>query len=101
MQAPGPGQYPYPPHVVYVTAPPTNTYAILSLIFAFVMFPPLGVYFGYKARKQIAETGERGGEMATVGIVAGWIHSVLFGIGVLVWCGFVGLFVIVPIVSGR
>ncbi|MGI5243858.1 DUF4190 domain-containing protein [Dactylosporangium sp. CA-139066] len=93
--------YPYPPQVVYLAAPPTNTYAILALIFAFVMFPPLGIYFGYKARKQIAESGERGSEMATVGIVAGWIHSALLGVGLVIWCGMFGLFFVVPLLAGR
>ncbi|WP_344620918.1 DUF4190 domain-containing protein [Dactylosporangium salmoneum] len=74
-------------------APPTNTYAILATIFAFVVFAPLGIYFGYKARKQIAQTGERGSELATVGIVAGWIISVLQGVFILVWCGFVAIMV--------
>jgi hypothetical protein len=90
-EPPQPEQQPQPqPQIVYqyVGGPPTNTYAILAAIFAFVVFPPLGIYFGYKAREQIAATGERGSELATVGIVAGWILTALYGVFMLVWCGF-------------
>jgi hypothetical protein len=68
--------------------PPVNTYAILATVFAFVVFPPLGIYFGYKAREQIAQTGERGSELATVGIVAGWILTILQAVFVVIWLGF-------------
>ena len=80
-----PQPYPPPP---YVVQPPVNTYAILAAIFAFVVFPPLGIYFGYKARGQIAQTGERGIELAKVGIVGGWIITGLQAAFLVVWCGF-------------
>jgi hypothetical protein len=79
------GPYPPPP---YVVLPPVNTYAILAAIFAFVVFPPLGIYFGYKAREQIAQTGERGIELAKVGIIGGWIITSLQAVFLVVWCGF-------------
>jgi hypothetical protein len=81
---PGVGPPPYGP----VYAPPTNTYAILSLVLALTVMPPLGVYFGYKAKEQIARTGERGDELATVGLVVGWIFTGLWVLFFLVWCGF-------------
>src|SRR6185503_6432992 len=74
---PYPYPYPYPPAYLQ---PPTNTYAILAAIFAFVVLPPLGIYFGIKAKQQIAQTGERGIELAKVGIVGG---SIMTGIQVL------------------
>ena len=79
------GPYPPPP---YAVLPPFNTYAILAAIFAFVVFPPLGIYFGYKAREQIAQTGERGIELAKVGIIGGWIITSLQAVFLVVWCGF-------------
>jgi hypothetical protein len=82
-----------PPHVPYPSrnpAPPVNTYAILSLVFSLAVFPPVGVYLGNKAKEQIAETGERGIELANIGVVAGWILSVLYVGFVVVWCGFAG-----------
>jgi hypothetical protein len=55
---------------------------------AVFVLPPLGVYFGYVARRQIRETGERGIELAQAAIVAGWILTGLMGIGLLFMCGF-------------
>jgi hypothetical protein len=77
----------------YVPLPPVNTYAILAAVFAFVVFPPLGIYFGRKAKEQIAQSGERGIELANVGIIAGWIISVLYGLFMIVWCGVAGTMV--------
>jgi Domain of unknown function (DUF4190) len=73
--------------VGYQTPPPHNLYAILSLVFSVAVFPPVGIYLGYKAKQQIAETGERGIELAQVGIVVGWIFTALFALFFLVWCG--------------
>lgn len=75
-------------------ASPVNTYAILAAVFSFVVFPPLGIYFGRKAKEQIAQSGERGIELANVGIIAGWIISVLYGLFMIVWCGVVGTMVL-------
>lgn len=63
QQAPGYPQQAYAPQ-----AAPTNTMAILSLVFAFV-FGPLGLFFGIKARKQIRTTGEGGSGLALAGII--------------------------------
>ncbi|MFG2039380.1 DUF4190 domain-containing protein [Dactylosporangium sp. NPDC048998] len=90
-----------PPPAMYYPAPPTNTYAILAAIFAFVVLPPLGIYFGYKARAQIAQTGERGSELATVGIVGGWILTVIQGAVLIIWCGFAIFFIGGGIMSSR
>jgi len=84
---PSPYGYPPPYPYRYPVQPPFNTYAILATVFAFAVFAPLGIYFGYKARQQIAQTGERGSELATVGIIGGWIISCLQGAFLLVWCG--------------
>ncbi len=58
------------------TATPTNTMAILALVFAFV-FAPLGVVFGFVARGQIKRTGEGGAGLALAGIIVGAIVTVL------------------------
>ena len=73
--------------------PPLNTYAILSLVLALAVFPPLGIYFGVKAKQQIAQTGERGIELATAGVICGWIISGLMGLVFLVWCGFASMMI--------
>ena len=68
-----------------------NTYALLSLLFSFVIFPPVGIYLGYKAREQIDRTGESGSELATIGIWAGWIFTGIFVVAILIWCVGVGI----------
>jgi uncharacterized protein DUF4190 len=62
----------YPPAPMYAPAQPTNTMAILALVFAF-LFWPLAIVFGHTARKQIARTGEGGRGMATAGLVIGYL----------------------------
>lgn len=67
-QPPG---YGYPP-----AAAPTNTMAILALIFAFV-FAPLGIVFGFIARGQIKRTGESGEGLALAGLIVGGVFTLL------------------------
>lgn len=55
---------------------PTNTMAILALVFAFV-FSPLGIVFGVIARRQIRQTGEGGQGLATAGLVLSIIFVVI------------------------
>jgi Domain of unknown function (DUF4190) len=67
----------------------TNVMAILSLIFAFVL-APLGIIFGYVAKRQIRRTGEGGNGLATAGLVFGWIFTVagvLSAIFAAIWAG--------------
>jgi uncharacterized protein DUF4190 len=86
--APGQPYPPYPPPYPY--SPPINMYAILALVFGAMVFPPLGIYFGYKARRQIAETGERGSELATAGLMVGWVFTAFYLLFFVVWCAFAG-----------
>ncbi len=97
VQEPGqplPPGYPpyaaYPPYPAYAYPPRVNVYAILALVFSAMIFPPVGIVLGYKARRQIAQTGERGSELATAGIVVGWIFPCIYGLFFIVWCGFMG-----------
>ncbi len=69
-----PGQQPYPQAGYPV--PPTNTMAILALVFAFV-FAPLGIVFGVIGRRQIDRTGEGGRGLATAGLVVGIVFTVM------------------------
>lgn len=84
MTDPTPPQQPHYPPPPYYPQPPINMYAILSLVLAIFVLPPLGIYFGHKAKQQIAVTGERGTELATAGIVVGWIFTGFF----ILWCAF-------------
>jgi len=71
-------------------AAPTNTMAILSLVFAFV-FAPLAIVFGHMAKKQIKQTGEGGDGLATAGLVMGYIFT---GLAVLLCCVYGIIFVV-------
>ena len=83
-----PGAYP-PPGAGYPPAGPppgarTNVMAILALVFAFV-FAPAGIVLGHVAKKQIRETGEQGGGLATAGLVLSYIFTVGYVIGCCGW----------------
>jgi hypothetical protein len=80
---PAPG-YPAPGYApVYAQSASTNTMAILSLIFAFVV-APLGIVFGHMAKKQIRNTGEQGEGLATAGLILGYIFTSLY----VLFCAF-------------
>lgn len=68
---PGPAGWAPPP------GRPTNTMAILALVFGFV-FAPLGIVFGIIARRQIGRTQEGGDGLALAGIIVGAVFTVLF-----------------------
>ena len=72
------------PGYVWYQPPPYNTLAILALVLGVMVLPPLGIYFGHKAQEQIAQTGERGVELAKAGVVVGWILTSLYGV---LFCG--------------
>ncbi|WP_155370532.1 DUF4190 domain-containing protein [Catellatospora vulcania] len=85
-QNPPPPQQPPYPYGHYPPQPPYNTYAILSLALGIFVLPPLGIYFGIKAKEQIAASGERGIELANAGVIVGWVLTGLFVAFFLVWC---------------
>ncbi|GAA2401261.1 hypothetical protein Cme02nite_58740 [Catellatospora methionotrophica] len=94
--SPLPPPYPYGP---YPPQPPYNVYAILSLALGLFVLPPLGIYFGTKAKQQIAASGERGIELANAGVIVGWVLTGLFVAFFVIWCamgalmfGWFGLF---------
>lgn len=64
---------------------PTNQNAILALVLALIL-PPLGIYFGGKARREIAVTGEEGSGLATAGVVIGWVWTGLIASITLIFC---------------
>lgn len=80
---------PQSPYGYAPAAPPTNTMAILSLVFAFV-FAPLAVVFGHMAKKQIRERGEGGDGLATAGLVLGYIFT---GLTVAICCVYGVIFI--------
>ncbi|MGC5377072.1 DUF4190 domain-containing protein [Micromonospora sp. DT68] len=91
-------QPPYPPQGPYgqcgppTPGPsrPTNLLAILSLVFAFV-FPPAGAVLGHVAKRQIRTSGEEGGQLATWGMILGYVFT---GLTLLACCGWLALVII-------
>src|SRR5690348_1537697 len=80
---PGYGPPPgYPPPYGYRA--PTNTMAILALVFAFV-FAPVGLGLGIAARRQIARTGEEGSGLALAGMIVGGLFTGLWVIAIIFW----------------
>ena len=71
------GPYPYGP-------PPTNPMAIAALVVAFV-FPPVAIFLGVSARRQIRRTGEQGDGLALAGIILGSIATALFVLLIVFW----------------
>ncbi len=54
----------------------TNTMAILSLVFAFIL-SPLGIVFGAIGLNQIKKTGEEGKGLAIAGLITSSIFTLL------------------------
>ncbi len=64
---------------------PTETMAILAIIFAFV-FPILGIVFGIIGRRNVDRTGNNGRGLATAGM---WIGIAFTALSVI---SFIGIF---------
>ena len=84
-------------HSPYAGQAPTNGMAIASLasgIAGVTILPLVGsiaaLICGYKARGQLAAAGqsERGGTLATVGIVLGWLGTALAILGIIIFLAF-------------
>jgi hypothetical protein len=75
-----PGYGGYPPYY----RRPTNTLAILSLVFAFV-FAPAGLVMGIIARKQIQRTGEEGSGLALAGAIVGGVFTAIWVFVIVLW----------------
>lgn len=67
-------------------AAPTNAFAIVALICAFVI-PPVGLVFGIIAQRQIARTGEQGAGLALAAVIVSAIFTGLIVMMVLAWVG--------------
>ncbi|MCA2213793.1 DUF4190 domain-containing protein [Jidongwangia harbinensis] len=84
---------PQPP---YGGVAPTNTMAILSLVFAFI-FAPAAIFLGHIARKQIKASGEQGWGLTTAGL---WLGYIFTGLSVAACVFYVVVIVIVSSNSG-
>jgi hypothetical protein len=65
------------PSAAFTPPPQTNGMAVASMVLGIVWLVGVGsvlaLVFGYKAKGQIGQSGERGEGMATAGIVLGWV----------------------------
>ena len=79
--------YPQPP---IISAPPTphsqktNTFATLSLVFAF-LFAPAGAVLGHLGLAQIRRTGERGKDRALIGLTLSYAFIVVAVVALVIW----------------
>lgn len=82
------GQYPGGPPVVPAPPPPpsgeVNTFATLSLIFAFV-FAPAGAVLGHLGLAQIKRTGQKGRDRALAGTVLSYVVIVISVVVLAIW----------------
>lgn len=67
----------------------TNVMAILSLVLSILglftcITAPIGAILGHVSKRQIAQSGEDGGGLATAGIIIGWAIVALYLIGTAV-----------------
>ncbi|MBD8021319.1 DUF4190 domain-containing protein [Brevibacterium gallinarum] len=83
----------------YVQTPPQNTLALLSLIMSLVglatsgLTAIVGIILGHIAKSQIKRTGETGDNLATWGLIVGYV---IVGLAVLFWVAyFVFIFLII------
>ncbi|MGX9787623.1 DUF4190 domain-containing protein [Mycobacterium sp. MMS18-G62] len=66
--------------------PPINTLAITTFVISVLLGPVaiLLIPFGHLSLRQIRRTGERGDELATVGLVFGYLWLALFVVAAVV-----------------
>ena len=86
-----PAMPPAPPGVPYAR---TNVKAVWSLVlgicgFVFVLAAIPALILGYRAKKEIRSSGQHGDDLATAGIVLGWVE-VAFAVAFVSWSVFHG-----------
>lgn len=77
-----PQEFPEPPEPP--SRPRVNTFATLSLVYAFV-FAPAGAILGHLGLAQIRRTGQRGRERALVGLTLSYVFIAVTVVGLVVW----------------
>ncbi len=72
------------PHTVPpAPAPALNRTAVWALLCSFVGFAaPVGVYLGYRARKEIVQKHETGDPFAVAALFIGWAYLTALALGI-------------------
>jgi hypothetical protein len=86
----GPPNEPFPEQPESPPAPPINTFATLSPVFAFV-FAPAGALLGHLGLGQIRRTGERGRERALLGLLLSYAFISVAVVALVGWATVVGI----------
>jgi len=81
---------PYPQPPVFSVPPPpsslqkTNTFATLSVVFAF-LFAPAGAVLGHLGLSQIRRTGQRGHDRALIGVTLSYAFILIAVAALVIW----------------
>lgn len=91
-QAQNPGQYaqtnyPAAPSTSATTLDKTNTFALLSIILAFLS-PIAGIVFGHLGLSQIKRNGDAGRGIALTGLIISYAYFVFLAIFIVLYIGF-------------
>ncbi len=81
---------PFPERPEPPPRPPVNSFATLSLVFAF-LFAPVGAILGHLGLAQIGRTGERGRERALLGVVLSYAFIGVAVIALVGWATVAGI----------
>lgn len=91
-QDPQQAQQPQPqyasPVPVGTTVASTNTYALISIILAFVA-PPVAIVFGHLGLSQIKRTGDAGRGLALTGTIIGYAYFALIALLIIFYIGMI------------
>lgn len=79
---------PAPAPSTATTLAQTNTYALLAIIFAFIM-PLAGIIFGHLGLGQIKRTGDAGRGIALTGLIVSYAYFAFLAMFVIIYVGFI------------
>jgi peptidyl-prolyl cis-trans isomerase B (cyclophilin B) len=66
----------------------TNTYALLAIVFAFLV-PLAGIIFGHLGLGQIKRTGDAGRGIALTGLIISYAYFVFLAMFIIIYVGFI------------
>ncbi|WP_336651505.1 MULTISPECIES: DUF4190 domain-containing protein [unclassified Leucobacter] len=79
-----------PQSAVATTLGDTNTYAVLAVIFGFLV-PIAGIVFGHMGLSQIKRTGDAGRGLALTGMIVGYAYFAFLAIFLIAYIGFIAM----------
>lgn len=68
----------------------TNTYAVLSIIFAFIV-PVLAIIFGHMGLNQIKRNGDAGRGLALTGTIVGYAYFIIIALVVMLYLSMIAI----------